>query len=99
MIVTLQLLPRRPADRRDRAGTGWQAPFRYKSDPQTVRARTQVTALGAGVIVAFAFSALLVAATSQSADISVHVTSRLLIGVDLSPNLSVTGTLASRASH
>jgi len=65
-------------------------------------ASPRATALGAGVIVAFASNLLnnlptgLVAATvSQSADVSVHVTSGLLIGVDLGPNLSVTGSLAT----
>jgi arsenical pump membrane protein len=60
------------------------------------------TAVGAGVIVAFASNLLnnlptgLVAATiSQTADVPLQVTSGLLIGVDLGPNLSVTGSLAT----
>ncbi|MGA8899248.1 arsenic transporter [Bradyrhizobium sp.] len=65
-------------------------------------ASPQETAVGAGVIVAFASNLLnnlpsgLVAATvSQSADVPLQVTSGLLIGVDLGPNLSVTGSLAT----
>lgn len=62
----------------------------------------QETAIGAGAIVAFASNLLnnlpagLVAATvSQNADVPLQVTSGLLIGVDLGPNLSVTGSLAT----
>jgi len=57
---------------------------------------------GAGVIVALASNLMnnlptgLVAATvSQSADVPLQVTSGILIGVDLGPNLSVTGSLAT----
>jgi arsenical pump membrane protein len=57
---------------------------------------------GAGVIVAFVSNLMnnlptgLVAATiSQSADVPLQVTSGILIGVDLGPNLSVTGSLAT----
>jgi arsenical pump membrane protein len=60
------------------------------------------TAVGVGAIVAFASNLLnnlptgLVAATvSQNADVPLQVTSGLLIGVDLGPNLSVTGSLAT----
>ena len=60
------------------------------------------TAAGAGAIVAFASNLLnnlptgLVAATvSQNADVPLQVTGGLLIGVDLGPNLSVTGSLAT----
>jgi arsenical pump membrane protein len=60
------------------------------------------TTAAAGMIVAFASNLLnnlptgLVAATvSQNADVPLHVTSGLLIGVDLGPNLSVTGSLAT----
>lgn len=56
----------------------------------------------AGAVMAFASNALnnlpagLVAATvSQSADVPAQVTSGILIGVDLGPNLSVTGSLAT----
>ena len=65
-------------------------------------ASPQKTAAGVGVIVAFASNLLnnlpsgLVAATvSQSAEVPLQVTSGLLIGVDLGPNLSVTGSLAT----
>ena len=65
-------------------------------------ASPQETAIGGGVIVAFASNLLnnlptgLVAATvSQNADVPLQVTSGLLIGVDLGPNLSVTGSLAT----
>jgi arsenical pump membrane protein len=60
------------------------------------------TATVAGIIVAFASNLLnnlptgLVAATvSQNADVPLQVTGGLLIGVDLGPNLSVTGSLAT----
>ena len=69
---------------------------------ETALASPQEAAAGAGVIVAFASNLLnnlpsgLVAATvSQSADVPLQVTSGLLIGVDLGPNLSVTGSLAT----
>lgn len=57
---------------------------------------------GAGILVALASNLMnnlptgLVAATvSQSADVPLQVTSGILIGVDLGPNLSVTGSLAT----
>ena len=57
---------------------------------------------GAGILVALASNLLnnlptgLVAATvNQSADVPLQVTSATLIGVDLGPNLSVTGSLAT----
>jgi arsenical pump membrane protein len=60
------------------------------------------TAAGVGAIAAFASNLLnnlptgLVAATvSQNADVPLQVISGLLIGVDLGPNLSVTGSLAT----
>jgi arsenical pump membrane protein len=69
---------------------------------EAAAASPQETAVGAGVIVALASNLLnnlptgLVAATvSQNADVPLHVTSGLLIGVDLGPNLSVTGSLAT----
>jgi len=40
-------------------------------------------------------TSLVAATVSQSADVPVQVTSGLLIGVDLGPNLSVTGSLAT----
>jgi arsenical pump membrane protein len=56
----------------------------------------------AGVSVAFASNlinnlpmGLIAATTSQAAQIPQHVTSAILIGVDLGPNLSVTGSLAT----
>jgi arsenical pump membrane protein len=62
----------------------------------------RATALGAGAVAAFASNLLnnlptgLVAATvTANADLPVQVTSGLLIGVDLGPNLSVTGSLAT----
>jgi arsenical pump membrane protein len=65
------------------------------TDPRT-------TSLGAGAVVAFASNLLnnlptgLVAATVVgNADVPAQVTSGLLIGVDLGPNLSVTGSLAT----
>src|SRR5665213_1232615 len=60
------------------------------------------TSFGAGIIVALASNLInnlptgLVAATvSQSADVPLQVTSGVVIGVDLGPNLSVTGSLAT----
>jgi arsenical pump membrane protein len=60
------------------------------------------TSVGAGIIVAFLSNLInnlptgLVAATvSQSAHVPLRVTSGILIGVDLGPNLSVTGSLAT----
>jgi arsenical pump membrane protein len=57
---------------------------------------------GAGIIVALASNlmnnlptGLVAASVSQSADVPLHVTSGILIGVDLGPNLSVTGSLAT----
>lgn len=57
---------------------------------------------GAGVLVAAASNLLnnlptgLIAATvNQAADVPAHVTAGMLIGVDLGPNLSVTGSLAT----
>lgn len=65
-------------------------------------ASPQETAVGAGAIVAFSSNLInnlptgLVAATvSQNADVPLRVISGLLIGVDLGPNLSVTGSLAT----
>ena len=69
---------------------------------ESATASPRGTPLGAGAIVAFASNLLnnlptgLVASTvSQSADVPVQVTSAILIGVDLGPNLSVTGSLAT----
>lgn len=69
---------------------------------EAAAASPKETAVGVGVIVAFASNLLnnlptgLVAATvGQSADVPIQVMSGLLIGVDLGPNLSVTGSLAT----
>jgi arsenical pump membrane protein len=57
---------------------------------------------GAGIIVALASNlinnlptGLVAASVSQSADVPLQLTSGILIGVDLGPNLSVTGSLAT----
>jgi arsenical pump membrane protein len=69
---------------------------------EAAAASPQETAAGVGAIVAFVSNLLnnlptgLVAATvSQNADVPLQVISGLLIGVDLGPNLSVTGSLAT----
>jgi arsenical pump membrane protein len=69
---------------------------------QATAASPRAAAFDAGVVAAFASNLLnnlptgLIAATvSQSADASLQVRSGLLIGVDLGPNLSVTGSLAT----
>jgi arsenical pump membrane protein len=56
----------------------------------------------AGVVVAIASNlinnlpmGLIAATTSQAAQVSAHITGAILIGVDLGPNLSVTGSLAT----
>jgi arsenical pump membrane protein len=65
-------------------------------------ASPQVTSWIAGVGVAVASNlinnlpmALIAATTSQAAQVPGHVTGAILIGVDLGPNLSVTGSLAT----
>jgi arsenical pump membrane protein len=65
-------------------------------------ASPQVTSWIAGVAVAVASNlinnlpmGLIAATTSQTAHVPAHVTGALLIGVDLGPNLSVTGSLAT----
>ncbi len=62
----------------------------------------EATAWGAGIAVAFVSNLLnnlpagLIAADAvQSAHVSDHVTRAILIGVDLGPNLSITGSLAT----
>jgi arsenical pump membrane protein len=69
---------------------------------EATAASPRSAAFGAGVVAAFASNLLnnlptgLIAATvSQSADVPVQVRAGLLIGVDLGPNLSVTGSLAT----
>jgi arsenical pump membrane protein len=69
---------------------------------EAATASPRETSVGVGAIVALASNLLnnlptgLVAATvSQNADVPLQVTSGLLIGVDIGPNLSVTGSLAT----
>jgi arsenical pump membrane protein len=65
-------------------------------------ATPQLTAWAAGIVVAVASNllnnlpmGLIAATTSQAAQVPPHVTGAILIGVDLGPNLSVTGSLAT----
>jgi len=65
-------------------------------------AAPQSTSWGAGILAAVATNLLnnlpvgLIAATiGQAAQVPLHVTGAILIGVDLGPNLSVTGSLAT----
>src|SRR6202012_4176160 len=65
-------------------------------------AAPQSTSWIAGIVVAIASNllnnlpvGLIAATTSQAAQVPQHVTSAILIGVDLGPNLSVTGSLAT----
>jgi arsenical pump membrane protein len=65
-------------------------------------AAPQLTAWIAGVVVAIASNllnnlpmGLIAATTGQAAQVSRHVLGAILIGVDLGPNLSVTGSLAT----
>jgi arsenical pump membrane protein len=69
---------------------------------QASTAAPQFTSWIAGVVVAVASNllnnlpvGLIAATTSQAAQVPQHVTSAILIGVDLGPNLSVTGSLAT----
>ena len=62
----------------------------------------QITSWIAGIVVAVASNlvnnlpmGLIAATTSQAAQVPAHVTGAILIGVDLGPNLSVTGSLAT----
>jgi arsenical pump membrane protein len=62
----------------------------------------QSTSWGAGILVALATNllnnlpvGLIAATTGQAAQVPPHVTGAILIGVDLGPNLSVTGSLAT----
>jgi arsenical pump membrane protein len=70
--------------------------------PAAAAARPDATAFGAGTVVAFVCNVVnnlplgLIAGTvSSGAHVSPHVTGALLVGVDLGPNLSVTGSLAT----
>jgi arsenical pump membrane protein len=65
-------------------------------------AAPQATSWVAGLVVAIASNlvnnlpmGLIAATTSQIAQVPMHVTGAILIGVDLGPNLSVTGSLAT----
>jgi arsenical pump membrane protein len=69
---------------------------------QATIASPQITSWVAGIVVAFASNlannlpmGLIAATTSHIAQIPAHVTGAILIGVDLGPNLSVTGSLAT----
>src|SRR3984893_15664276 len=62
----------------------------------------QITSWIAGIVVAVASNlvnnlpmGLIAATTSQIAEVPTHVTGAILIGVDLGPNLAVTGSLAT----
>jgi len=69
---------------------------------QAAATAPQTTSWIAGVVVAIASNllnnlpmGLIAATTSQAAQVPTHVTGAILIGVDLGPNLSVTGSLAT----
>jgi arsenical pump membrane protein len=69
---------------------------------QAATASPQTASWIAGIVVAVASNlmnnlpmGLIAATTSQSAHVPAHVTGAILIGVDLGPNLSVTGSLAT----
>ena len=69
---------------------------------QATKASPQATSWIAGIVVAVASNlannlpvGLIAATTSQTAQVPAHVTGAILIGVDLGPNLSVTGSLAT----
>jgi arsenical pump membrane protein len=69
---------------------------------QAATASPQITSWVAGIAVAVASNlvnnlpmGLIAATTSHIAQVPVHVTGAILIGVDLGPNLSVTGSLAT----
>ncbi len=69
---------------------------------EATTARPQATSWIAGIAVALASNlannlpiGLIAATTSQAAQVPAHVTGAILIGVDLGPNLSVTGSLAT----
>jgi arsenical pump membrane protein len=69
---------------------------------QAATASPQTASWIAGIVVAVASNlmnnlpmGLIAATTSQTAQVPAHVTGAILIGVDLGPNLSVTGSLAT----
>jgi len=70
--------------------------------PAAAAARPDATAFGAGTVVALVCNlvnnlplGLIAGTVASGAQLSPHVTGALLIGVDLGPNLSVTGSLAT----
>lgn len=69
---------------------------------EATTASPQATSWIAGIVVAVASNlannlpvGLIAATTSQTAQVPAHVTGAILVGVDLGPNLSVTGSLAT----
>ena len=69
---------------------------------ESAKASPQITSWIAGIGVAVASNlvnnlpmGLIAATTSQTAQVPQHVTGAILIGVDLGPNLSITGSLAT----
>ena len=69
---------------------------------EATAASPQATSWIAGIVVAVASNlannlpvGLIAATTSQTAQVPAHVTGAILVGVDLGPNLSVTGSLAT----
>jgi len=69
---------------------------------QATAASPQITSWAAGIVVAVASNlvnnlpmGLIAATTTQNAEAPIHLTGAILIGVDLGPNLSVTGSLAT----
>jgi arsenical pump membrane protein len=69
---------------------------------QAATASPQTASWIAGIVVAAASNlvnnlpmGLIAATTGQAAHVSAHITGAILIGVDLGPNLSVTGSLAT----
>lgn len=70
--------------------------------PAAAAAHPDATAFGGGAVVAFVCNlvnnlplGLIVGTVASGANLSPHVTAALLVGVDLGPNLSVTGSLAT----
>jgi arsenical pump membrane protein len=70
--------------------------------PAAAAARPDATAFGTGAVVAFLCNlvnnlplGLIAGTVARGAHLSPHVTGALLVGVDLGPNLSVTGSLAT----
>ncbi len=65
------------------------------ASPQTVSWLTGIIVAVASNLVNNLPMGLIAATTSQTAQVPAHVTGAILIGVDLGPNLSVTGSLAT----